>query len=75
MNEDMKTAVKKYVQTGRTKGWEAAEPILEEYKERFKDFEKWALAARAMIRVEELLEEKEPRHGKRKTKIDHRVHA
>jgi hypothetical protein len=59
MEEEMKEALKEYSWMVRRKGYVAATPLLLKYQDRFKDFDKWAMAIRMMFRIEELLDERE----------------
>lgn len=66
MSKELENALKEYAVCIKKNGWKAGEPIIEKYKNKYKDFEKWALAIRLMLRADEILKEERQRDKKPK---------
>ena len=57
MDREFFNALKDYAKTIKNQGWKAGESLIEKYKKRFPDFDKWATAMTIMLRLNEMLEE------------------
>jgi hypothetical protein len=64
----MEKALRKYARVVREGGWEAGEPIIEEYKKKLPDFEKLALAIRIMMRADQILQEDREKEARKKSR-------
>ncbi len=63
-SKELEKALREYAACIKEKGWEAGEPIIEKYKDKYPNFDKLALAMRVLIRAEEILKE-ERKKGKK----------
>ncbi len=59
MDDQMKEAIKEYGRLIKRKGHAAGEVLIAKYRQRFKDFDTWAMALAVMLRADELLGERE----------------